>query len=204
MKEADLGVRLLLARYSSDAQALAKQLHQANEERRATEQQMTEIALEQANRQQQKPCVIVHSPSFHEGVSGIVASRLVDRFYKPALVLVERNQDYKGSGRSIPEVHLKEALSQCEMHLGRYGGHAAAAGFLVKKQQLESFISQFEQACHQQTPTPPQPELAVEGKLGLDDITFDFIDELQQLQPFGAHHPDPLFVIDHPTHPLSG
>ena len=91
----------------------------------ADEPSVMEEALAEA--QKQFPALILASPKFHEGINGIVATRMVERVYKPVLILSEREKKLKGSGRSIPELDLKDALSECVDLLARFGGHAAAA-----------------------------------------------------------------------------
>ncbi len=198
MKNASIAVDLLLSTHWQEAYRTARQLEDANYQRRETESHMLSIAVEQAQARKDHSSLVVVSADFHEGISGIVAARLVERYYKPALVLAENGEHYKGSARSIPELHIRDTLAQCGDHLEKFGGHAGAAGLLIRKTNLASFMEQFEQVCASTLTPHPEPKLWVDGELGLDQIHWELIQQLSRLEPYGAHNARPLFVIEAP------
>lgn len=198
MHNASVGVELLICQEGFKAQEIAQELEKANLQRRETETEMLEIALAQASQWANRTSLVVHSEQFHEGIIGIIAARLVDRFYKPTLVFTEKEDHFKGSARSIPEVHIKQMLEVCADSLERFGGHAGAAGCLVHRSHFPQFVEQFEAACQATLTVPPQPEVTLEGQLEANQITWELMDQLKRLEPFGAHNPAPLFEIPVP------
>ena len=128
LKDADMAVRFLLSNDMLEAEEMAQILDSTNDERREKESDMIQTALKLADEQKNNPALILVSSEFHQGVNGIVATRLVENFYKPVLILSENEGKLKGSGRSIPELNLRNVLSDCSDLLARFGGHAAAAG----------------------------------------------------------------------------
>ncbi|MBF0286673.1 MAG: single-stranded-DNA-specific exonuclease RecJ [SAR324 cluster bacterium] len=198
MHEASAGVKLLLSTDLHKAAEIAKSLDQVNNERRTREAQMLQLALEQAKGLQHKSSLVVTSSEFHEGISGIVAARLMEHFYKPAFVFAVNGEFYKGSARSIPELHIKNALDQCQGYLEKYGGHAAAAGCTIHQSRFEAFTKKFEALCLEELTPSPQPLLQLDGKLEIEMIGWDLIEQLELLQPFGAINSPPIFSIPAP------
>ena len=143
------------------------------------------------------------SPEFHEGVNGIVATRLVECFYKPVLILSEIEGKLKGSGRSIPELNLKEVLSDCSDHLERFGGHAAAAGCSLIPEHLASFRDRFFALCDERLPASLVPKLQLDGTLVYSELNNQFVEQLNRLQPFGEGNPEPLFSVNTPELPFT-
>ncbi len=203
MSEASTGVKLLLGRERDSILHLAKILERQNQDRRNKEAEMLAHALDEAGRQNERRTLVLTSPDYHEGINGIVASRMVERFHKPVFVFSIRDKKLKGSGRSIPEFHLKEILSQCEDLLERFGGHAAAAGCTLTQDNLEAFSLRFETLCRQHVPSPLKPEVKLDGALGYEQLTGTLVNHLERLQPFGEANPEPLFSITPPANPHS-
>ena len=143
------------------------------------------------------------SPEFHEGVNGIVATRLVESFYKPVLILSENEGKLKGSGRSIPELNLKDVLSDCSDLLERFGGHAAAAGCSLIPENLEAFRDRFIALCDDRLPASLVPKLQLDGALDYSELTEQFMEQLNRLQPFGEGNPEPLFSVNTPESPFT-
>ena len=203
LEDADMAVHFLLSNDLQDAEKMAKKLNATNIERREKEGEMLETALALAETQKQFPALILSSPEFHEGINGIVATRLVERFYKPVLILSEREKKLKGSGRSIPELHLKDALSECADLLERFGGHAAAAGCSLIPGNLNEFRERFFAFCREHIPKSIEPKLQLDGSLDFPKLTNLFVEQLDRLQPFGEGNQEPLFSIKTPELPFT-
>ena len=202
MQNASMGVELLLSSTLQQAQKMAQALNAANNERRVTEAHMLEIAMQQAQALQHRHGLVVHSPEFHEGIIGIVATRLVERYHKPALVCAKNGGSYKCSARSIPELHIKNVFDECADLLEKFGGHAGAGGCTVNEQHFGNFKEKFEFFCQKHLTPRPQPTVALAGTLSLKDIDWNLLQQLERLQPYGAANPMPLFAIATPQHPF--
>ena len=187
---------------------MAQKLEATNLERRKKEGEMLETAFNLAEKQKNDPALILVSPEFHEGINGIVATRLVERFYKPVLILSESEDTktaekrLKGSGRSIPELHLKDALSACSDLLLRFGGHAAAAGCSLLPEKLTELRERFFAYCQQNIPETLEPNLQLDGILEFPELTNTFVEQLDRLQPFGEGNQEPLFSVNTPETPF--
>ena len=206
--DADMAVHFLLSDDLQEAESMAQKLDATNLERRKKEGEMLETALNLAEKQKSDPALILVSPEFHEGINGIVATRLVERFFKPVIILSERDasdsaeKKLKGSGRSIPELHLKDALSACSDLLLRFGGHAAAAGCSLLPEKLTEFRKRFFAFCHENLPEMLEPNLQLDGILDFPDLTNTFVEQLDRLQPFGEGNQEPLFSVNAPKTPF--
>jgi len=206
--DADLAVHFLLSDDLQEAESMAQILNVTNLERRKKEGEMLKTALNLAEKQKSDPALILVSPEFHEGINGIVATRLVEQFYKPVIILSERNasdsaeKKLKGSGRSIPELHLKDALSVCSDLLLRFGGHAAAAGCSLLPEKLTEFRKRFFAFCHENLPEMLELNLQLDGILDFPDLTNTFVEQLERLQPFGEGNQEPLFSVNAPKTPF--
>jgi len=206
--DADMAVHFLLSDDLQEAESMAQKLDATNLERRKKEGEMLETAFNLAEKQKNDPALILVSPEFHEGINGIVATRLVERFYKPVLILSESEDTktaekrLKGSGRSIPELHLKDALSACSDLLLRFGGHAAAAGCSLLPEKLTELRERFFAYCQQNIPETLEPNLQLDGILDLPELTNSFVEQLDRLQPFGEGNQEPLFSVSTPETPF--
>jgi single-stranded-DNA-specific exonuclease len=203
LEDADVAVKFLLSNDQQEAEKIAKKLEATNIQRREKEGEMLETALALAEKQKHNPALILTSPEFHEGINGIVATRLVERYYKPVLILSEREEKLKGSGRSIPELHLKDALSECGDLLDRFGGHAAAAGCSLIPGNLNEFRKRFLAFCQKNIPESIEPKLLLDGCLEFPKLTNLFVEQLDRLQPFGEGNQEPLFSIETPKLPFT-
>jgi single-stranded-DNA-specific exonuclease len=198
LDDASVGVRLLLTEDPAEARALAEELDRANAERQDLQARIAGEAIEQAARlgsPEERRTLVVSAPGWHVGVVGIVASRLVERFHRPALVLAEEGGVAKGSGRSVEGFHLYDALARCAGHLSRFGGHKHAAGMQLPASGLRAFSEALE-AEARTTLDPAQlcPRVRIDAALGAADLGLALATELQRLQPFGAGNPEPVFV----------
>lgn len=194
------GVELLLSTDPAQAALLAAELDAANAERRQVELRMCEQAdamLAAQDWTTDRRSIVLWSPDWHQGVVGIVASRLVERYYRPTILLATlEDGTAKGSGRSIAGFHLLNALHGCAAHLLRYGGHRVAAGVTVKPGCLEQFKEDFEQAARTAvTSEQLMPELLLDAELSSTDLQPGLVYELQQLAPFGMANPEPVLLL---------
>ncbi len=204
--DALLGSHLLSTQDSLYARQIASRLDAYNEERQGIERLVLEKALEQIDQQQlnQHPILLVKGDGWHPGVIGIVASRLKERFNKPALVVAFDNDIGKGSGRSVPNVIMGDAMIKA-VQLGlldKGGGHAMAAGFTVMRHCYDAFYDFLNQELGENAKAS-RPTLSIDGMLSVGGATLKLIEELQQLEPFGAGNAQPRFLIRNVTMPYA-
>ncbi len=193
---AKLAYQLLTVQYPGEAEHLARRLDELNRQR----QQLTADALEKARAAvltegPDRPLLFVADPSFPPGVVGLVASRLAEEFYRPAIVVELGEEESRGSARSIPEFHITQALDRCSDLLLRYGGHRAAAGFTVRTVDLPELKTRLtdlaEQALRE---VDLVPTLEIDAEVPLRAMDGRVWEALQTLRPFGEGNPEPLFV----------
>lgn len=195
-----VGIRCLLAESPTEAMDLAEQLFTYNVERKRVERAMKEEALAQVpDIAPSKFTCVAYSPDFHQGVIGIVASRLKDQYFRPTLVFADASDGLhvKGSGRSIPSLHLRDALDIVYKKypgiIPKFGGHAAAAGVEVVKERFEEFKEAFELACSSVLePSDLDYIVQVDGDFSELDYTIENA-ELINTAVWGQHFPVPLF-----------
>jgi single-stranded-DNA-specific exonuclease len=198
MDDARKVVHLFTTVSSLDALAYASQLHADNTDRKEHDLNTTEEALallaEDADHAGRRSTV-VYQPHWHKGVVGIVASRLIERYYRPTVVLTQSGEIIAGSARSVNGFNVYEAIHACREFLLGYGGHFAAAGVTLEPGQVEGFRSKFE-ATVAATIQPHSliPELLIDAELPFDRIRFSFYNILEQMQPFGPANTQPVFV----------
>jgi len=199
MKSGRAAVELLLTDDTHFARQQAEEVNHHNEDRRDCDSETTKEALQQlqddptyANRRS----TIVYAPHWHKGVVGIVASRLIETYYRPTIVLTAgENGIISGSARSVGGFDIYAAIDSCNDLLTNFGGHKYAAGLSMHINDLPRFRERFEAyvAAHIQ-PNQLQPTLDIEAELQLGDITKSFYNVLRYLEPFGPGNPRPLFV----------
>jgi single-stranded-DNA-specific exonuclease len=191
LARADAGVELLLCPDPDRAQEIALELDRLNAERRAIEERMTWEAEAQVAELGQRDAYVLAAEGWHPGVIGIVASRIVERYHRPAvLVALSGAASAQGSGRSIPGFDLLSALHACSKHLERYGGHRAAAGLTIRPAALESFRAALEaHAASELTPELLAPREVVDAIVSGSDMGLGLAEELERLEPIGAPRP---------------
>lgn len=199
LEDASLGVHLLTSQDETEATKLATCLDQLNRERRSIEQNITEEAISKiltTFSPSTDAGIVVFEPTWHLGVVGIVASRIVERLHRPVFVLCQtENGEIKGSGRSVQGINLVAALHQCADLLLAFGGHEAAAGATLSAKNREKFVTRFNQAIAAQKPASEmQKTVSADAELSLNDISFELLSELERLEPFGMGNSKPLFV----------
>jgi single-stranded-DNA-specific exonuclease len=190
-------LELLLTEDADEARRLADRLEELNRDRQAVEERIVRAAIAQVEEwpeaKRRRPAYVVWGEDWHEGVIGIVASRLVERFHRPVvLVAGTADGEWKGSGRSIPEFDLHRALGACSSLLGRWGGHRAAAGLSIDPARLEEFAQRFaEQAAGVLVDDDLRPVTQIDAVLPRGQkLTLDLCAELARLAPFGLGNPE--------------
>jgi single-stranded-DNA-specific exonuclease len=198
---ARMAVDLLTTSSASIAHRVAQFLEGQNSDRQSRERKYTQQAKEAVDLDfANDAAVVVGSPDWHAGVVGIVASRLVDHYGKPALVIAmpeNRDEDgvATGSGRSIPGFELHKALQACDSLLLGHGGHAAAAGFKVRADHIPAFRDRFNAYVANHYPGgTPAPRLILDAEVPLSAITFSLLKDIDKLEPYGAGNPKPRFL----------
>ncbi|MDR2694867.1 MAG: single-stranded-DNA-specific exonuclease RecJ [Deltaproteobacteria bacterium] len=194
--QAQLAFDLLCAGDYAAALELARALDELNTRRRAEEERMYLEARAQAQERCSAMGLVLYKPDWHPGIIGIVASRIVEDMYRPALVLCDDQSSLKGSGRSIHEFDLYEALRGLEDIFLAFGGHRLAAGLRLECGKLEELRARFDaaaRACLGETPLTAG--LTLDGELDFDKAAdFAFLKELELLQPFGSGNAEPVFA----------
>lgn len=198
LDDASVGLRMLLADTTAAADEFAQVLEKANAERQAIERTMVNEALEQAAEHAARGArgLVLWSESWHPGVVGIVASRVVEKFFRPVVVIGSHEGQWRGSGRSIEAFHLYDALAKCQPHLARFGGHKHAAGVSVEKSSLESFRAAFEaEASQRLAPDDLHGKLRVDAVVTPTMLEFGAVEALEAMGPFGAGNPTPVVAF---------
>ncbi len=197
--DAKNGVRLLLTRDAEKAKETAHVLEMANRQRQQMEQEILQQAIakiEQDPGHEKKKVLVVSGEGWHQGVIGIVASRVTERYHKPSLLIACQNGIGKGSGRSIAHFNLFEALQSCAAYLLQFGGHQQAAGITIRQKNIPDLDNAMNQYAQQHLPAEMmEPELQVEFELPHRYLTKQIVAELEQLEPYGPDNPAPCFSI---------
>ncbi len=198
MDDAKKAVQLFIEKDLTNARAIASLLQQDNLDRREADSTITEEALAQIENDPNhsiKKSSVVFQAHWHKGVVGIVASRLIEKYYKPTIVLTQSGEVIAGSARSVQGFNLYEALHACREHLLGYGGHFAAAGMTLAVDQLEAFKEAFEKSVAERiTEEQLTPEITINAVLPLDNISMNFYQIISQMEPFGPDNMRPVFI----------
>ena len=193
----DLAVRFLLSTDIAEARNLALELEELNRQRQHEEKQLLAEALylvEADTSFEKSSSLVLASPGWHKGLLGLVASRLVERFNKPTILLTQVDQHWEGSGRSFGPFDLYQALYSCRDHLVRFGGHKQAAGLGLRKELLTEFRTAFESIVEEQMDQKDlRRTMKVDAMVHLDEITPELMAYLQRMQPYGVGNPEPVF-----------
>ena len=195
--DAELAIRLLTTRDEAKASEFARLLDQDNRKRKDIDESTLKEALamiEQEVDLDKDKTIVLASSGWHPGVIGIVASRLVERFHRPTIMIAIDKEEGKGSARSIPGFHLYEALSECEEFLIRYGGHKYAAGLSILPNDISPFRGKFKKITEERlTDDDLLPRLFIDGDLELSQIDTGFVKLLDLFSPFGPQNMKPVF-----------
>lgn len=205
-------VDLLVERDYDRALKMAQTINQYNEERKELDKRMTEEASQLVARLPQmedKSAIVIYNADWHKGVIGIVASRLTEEFFRPAVVLTLDGDIVTGSARSVSGFDVYKAIQSCEDLLENFGGHTYAAGLSMKLENVDKFKERFE-AYVQENIDPEQtcPNLDIHAMLNFKDITPRFFSDLKRMRPYGPDNPKPVFctknVFDYGTSKVVG
>lgn len=199
MRHADAAVRLLIAAEIQTADEAAVKLDQYNQQRQQLVEQITEAAMSKCEPFIHQPVLVLEDPSWHLGVVGIVAAKVVERTKKPTIILsVDPQKNLaKGSARSVPGLDMHQALAACDSCLEQYGGHQAAAGMTVRSDRISEFRERLnDYALANVDALHADEELVVELKCRPHELTLEAIEWMERLAPFGPSNPKPLIRLD--------
>ena len=197
MGAADKAADLLLCQDPAEAARLARELCALNRERQAVEQTIYAQAVEQIDHLplQERSALVLASDTWHQGVVGIVASRLIETYYRPTVVLTMSNGFVTGSARSVPGFDLYQAIESCSDLLENFGGHMYAAGLTMRPERVEEFTRRFNAYVEENIdPITLQPQVEIDSELFFSNITPAFRRDLNRFQPFGPGNPAPVFA----------
>jgi len=196
LAHAETAYQLLKTPYPAEAERLAEELDALNRER----QQMTLDLYQKARRvalaaADDAPLLFAADPKFPSGIVGLAASRLVDDYYRPAVIIEIGDEVSRGSARSIPEFHITDALDACADLLIRYGGHAAAGGLTVANENLDELGARLRQMAKEKlSGTELVPTIEIDAEIEIGQVSWNLEKELSQLEPCGYDNPYPLFL----------
>jgi single-stranded-DNA-specific exonuclease len=199
MDDARKAVMMFVSETYEDALHWAEQLHADNDSRKEADMNITEEALALIESDEimiNRRSTVLYKPHWHKGVVGIVASRLIDHYYRPTIILTQSGEYVAGSARSVSGFNVYEAIHQCRDLLLGYGGHFYAAGMTMENDKVEAFCQKFEEVV--QASIHPElliPEIVIDAEISLTDIKQSFYDIICQMEPFGPDNLRPTFVI---------
>jgi single-stranded-DNA-specific exonuclease len=199
LSTAEKSLRLLLTHDEGEGTVLAAELDQQNRERQQVEKQIFDAAKEKIENRfdpARDAAIVIGARGWHQGVLGIVASRIARRYHRPTIVIgFDENGIGKGSGRSIEGLNLVEALSCCAERLDKFGGHEMAAGLALHERDFDLFAKGFRKAAGELLSEKAlQPCVRLDHELAFTEIDMDFLRWHEMLQPFGNGNPQPLFI----------
>jgi single-stranded-DNA-specific exonuclease len=196
----DVALELVLTDAADEARRHAETLEELNRDRQAVEDRILREATAAVDAmpesRRRRRGYVLWSEDWHEGVIGIVASRLVERFHRPVVLITRSHDAWKGSGRSIPSFDLHGALNACSGNLERFGGHRAAAGLSIDESKIEAFADDF--AAHADANLDPDElfeVVRVDAVVSAQDLTLGLAEELTRLAPFGLGNPEPTLLV---------
>jgi len=200
MESGRLSVELLTAVDAGTARMVAEKINDNNNERKSIDREITQEALEMVQNGDclaSKNAIVVYNPKWNKGVVGIVASRLVEAFYKPTVVLTKSNGYVTGSARSVAGFDLYQSIEQCSDILENFGGHVYAAGLTLKEENIFEFASRMDSfIAGKITDEMLTPIVEIDAKLNFSQITPKFFRILKQFQPFGPGNNNPVFLTE--------
>ncbi len=197
MDDARKAVEFFIENEPDKAEALAAELHSDNDDRKEIDKSITDEALSILHDGEGwgKKSTVLHRPHWHKGVVGIVASRLIDHYFRPTIVLTSANGKATGSARSVPGFNIYEAIHECRDLLENYGGHFYAAGMTLSEEKVQAFIDKFEEIVASRiTPEQQVPEVEIDAEIPLTLIKQNFYNLLKQFEPFGPSNMKPIFL----------
>ncbi|MBT8318180.1 MAG: single-stranded-DNA-specific exonuclease RecJ [Lutibacter sp.] len=197
IKHGNYAVELLTEMDFDTAVKFALEIEQNNIDRKTLDKTITNEALQQIieNNEEQTFSTVVYAENWHKGVIGIVASRLIETYYKPTLVFTKSGDKLAASARSVKGFDVYNALEQCSEFIEQFGGHKYAAGLTLKEENYQNFKLKFEEVVRNTLPEELRtPEISVDAEINLEEVTPKFYRILKQLEPFGPQNMKPVFV----------
>ena len=197
IKHGKYAVELLLSKDPTDALSRARAIELMNSERKALDERITQQALDQIaqNKEQENYSSVVFQSDWHKGVIGIVASRLIETYYRPTVVFTSSGDFLTGSVRSVNGVDIYQILNTCKGHIEKFGGHPYAAGLTIKAEEYIGFKKAFEKAVSDIIkPEQRIPTIKYDMEISLDRITPKFFRIMNQMGPFGPGNMRPIFM----------
>lgn len=198
LEDAIDALRLLCTTDIIRAKQLAQQIDQFNKTRQDMVKDSVEEAIEMVKKiKELPPLLVLKSDHWHEGVIGLIASKLTEKYYRPTIIMTKSNGFYKASARSIPSFHITHFLRDLKKYLVDVGGHAGAAGFTIEKHKIANFIKTAQKEADKRI-KPEDLERIYEAdvKIPISKLTLPLVEELEVLQPFGMGNPQPYFVSE--------
>jgi single-stranded-DNA-specific exonuclease len=197
MDTAETALALLMSQAQAEAERLVRIIETHNRQRQMIENKILEEAQDLIDREinfKEHKIIVLAKENWHQGVLGIVASKLADKFYRPTIVISITSDLCKGSGRSVKNFHLFQALIECKELLKTFGGHSHAAGLIITKDNIEDFREKINNLAKERLVLEDLlPSLDIDMELVLSDLNEEVIREFQLLEPFGTDNPKPLF-----------
>ncbi|MDD4777580.1 MAG: single-stranded-DNA-specific exonuclease RecJ [Fermentimonas sp.] len=191
-------VDLMLANDMTSAREKSLNIDQYNLDRRELDKKITEEAIEYIDKNldiENQTCIVLYDETWHKGIVGIVASRLSEKYYRPAVVLTKSNNMISGSARSVPGFDVYKAIESCRDILENFGGHTYAAGLTLREENLQEFRERFDKLSFDGLePKMMSPQITVDAQITFSQITPEFIDGLQLFNPFGPENDNPVFL----------
>ena len=197
IKHGNHAVELLTEFNFEQAQQFASEIEQYNSDRKDLDKQITKEAFQQIiqNQEEERFSTVVFQEDWHKGVIGIVASRLIETYYRPTLVFTKSGDKYAASARSVKGFDVYNALDACSQHLEQFGGHMYAAGMTLKAENYKTFKDAFEKQVEETIlPEMRTPEIEIDAEIDFKDITPKLVRILKQFEPFGPLNMTPVFM----------
>ncbi len=196
--DAEMAIKLLSTKDENQANQIARQLNEENKRRKDIDEKTLQEALEQIREKvdfKKDKAIVLAGKDWHQGVIGIVASRLVEKYHRPTIMISIDGDQGKGSARSIPHFHLYDALRECEKQLLRFGGHKYAAGLSISVDKIEEFRKQFNDvAARMLSDEDMAARISVDAEIEFEDINERLLEIINMFAPFGPQNMKPVFI----------
>ena len=197
ISDATAAVRVLIAKEYTSARQLTRVLNERNTERKELDNDITKNAVDMVEGtvgMSERKSIVIRGEAWHKGVIGIVASRMVEQFYKPTIVFSQNDGMLTGSARSVKNFDIHEAITECSQWVEQFGGHKYAAGLSIKAENFDAFSKQFESVVVRDIQEASLlPEVEYDLDISLEMLTPKFLDLINQMSPFGPGNPLPIF-----------
>lgn len=196
MGKAHVAVELLLEQDENNAHEIALRLDTLNQKRQQVEKEIFDEAIDMINSKglDKKSTIVLYSKDWHNGVIGIVASRLVNIYYKPVILLTKEQGVVRGSGRCQKGASLYECLTECKDYLIQFGGHELAAGLSIEEEKIDEFSQKFEEVVLSRTNGVTEQTIDIDAEIRLSDLNVNLLKDIYLLKPYGQSNKEPLFV----------